>query len=523
MLNENVRESCGSITVKNMIKSPREIEVSGDFILPDMHSDIKRILHTSANIRPENLYYDDGKIEYEGAVYCKVVFLNEEGNIRSINYTLDYNGFGDTEELGVQNVFSCPQLISVTTKTLNPRKLQLKAKISPYVKSFSEIPAEPELSINTEGQYEEDFEMLKESLSCTSVKVYSEKAIGVSEDIVIPIEKAAVRDISFSSANIVIEKTVCAEDSISVSGKAYINIIYTYDEEQQERSAFIKKTVPVSYTFDAPDVNSECDAVSFAYSYNPTVLVNEDSNGEDRIIELDFTYDVYSIVFCGCNVSAVTDMYSTSLVTENITATPNIVSSASVKYGSINKTWNANNKNAKEINGVFVVPSVESLNYSEEKGKYILTGNSQINVITLTDDNNYTLFQGRDPFEIEIDIPANSNIDYVANVFNTDAVGKISDNGIVVDYTLYYDVFVWNEDKKELISGVNLSDNNIIEDNSPITIYYPENNESLWDISKKFKVKQNSVRKANPDNDFTENSFPVLVPKKIFGTKVSKQ
>ena len=139
--------------------------------------------------------------------------------------------------------------------------------------------------------------MLKESLSCTSIKVYSEKAIGVSEDIVIPIEKAAVRDISFSSANIVIEKTVCAEDSISVSGKAYINIIYTYDEEQQERSAFIKKTVPVSYTFDAPDVNSECDAVSFAYSYNPTVLVNEDSNGEDRIIELDFTYDVYSIVF----------------------------------------------------------------------------------------------------------------------------------------------------------------------------------------------------------------------------------
>lgn len=122
---------------RKVLSKEKEINLNLDFIVPDVKPDIVAIVDTNASTYIYNEELGNGKIRLDGNVDSKVLYLSEAGETRSLSVMLDFSEVIEDSQISSNlRYYSSVELLSIETKIVNERKVNVSARAKIYVSFY---------------------------------------------------------------------------------------------------------------------------------------------------------------------------------------------------------------------------------------------------------------------------------------------------------------------------------------------------------------------------------------------------
>ena len=460
-------------------------EINRDFILPDVYADIKRILGYKARLVPESTFADRGKVEHRGSLECKVIFVSDEGKMRCASFRDDYALTLSYDGEGSDRAFVMPVIENVSVKAANPRKISLRASVYPAARVVSVIENECDYVGDFTKEDIARLETLGKSITSADVVSFLSGVLDFGDDLVIQKDLPAAEDIVFCDLSFGTSKVKAKENSLEISGSAFVNVAYSYYDNGVEKIKLISHTVPLKDEIEMGGINESYSVFASPYLTKLTCEVAEDAMGEKRVIELDFAYEYTLFAYTKRDYTLIEDTYSCDFETE--------LEHSSVKYPEEPYFISSD----KEIESVFdtqgekVVGAFCETRYAPEQ-----SGEMGAKVIfTLLLENENGAFSSLSS-EIVCEMSEKGDFMLYRSVASEPSI-KYLDDKVIVSSDISFEGIGWKEKNVKYVSLVKKLDKNIDAKNCAYTVFYPSNDETLWDVGKKYKVPTEALMSEN--------------------------
>ncbi len=494
-------------------------ELSRDFILPDTYSDIKRIIWFSGRLIPDSGYCDLKKAYYGGKAVFKILFVTDEGNVRSLEVSSDYEGSvqtakQDDESKGDTEAVFMPFIESLSVRAVNPRKVGIKAKISSGVFAWNDIETSVGFGDSVTELDKMSFEEKCEKLSYIKMKSFSASNIESGDDIRIddtayPIKEIVMTDITFSSIS-----SKARDGAIAFNADADVVLAYTYDDIENSREGvrFLKHKIPISYLIEEPTVTEKALSVADVYLSTVSAATADNAEGVAKVIELDFSYSVNISAAIEEEAEIVKDIYSTLYETEALFSDIRYSSSAFEASKTLKCSGEVNFGESGEI--LASIPSAKITSVESVDGALTVFGNAYSSNLIVEEDNSTVLASVEIPFSAVITQTPSQKLEYICRVGVSESTSFISNGKTGADISLTISLIGWENRKENIVSSVALLSGAEEVSKKPFTVYYPAKGESVWDIAKKYKVTRSSLVMANSEKgSFKEGKKAIIIPK----------
>lgn len=136
---EQHEERSDRIQVERMDRT-LPLEVTAEFVLPDYHSEISRLLWVRPTFLPPERFMGGGKAEFSGRVLYEVLYTGPDGALYGVepeegySFSVPLEGFADTEG---GEVFAEPTVDAVISRVTGPRKLSVRCRLHTRVRGYA--------------------------------------------------------------------------------------------------------------------------------------------------------------------------------------------------------------------------------------------------------------------------------------------------------------------------------------------------------------------------------------------------
>ena len=481
----------------------KEVETTCDYTLPDYMGDLKKLLSVSARPIPSGRFASDDSVEYSGVIEYSALYADSEGKLTSIIASSDYDVSFPIKD-GYKDSGATAKVASVSTRVSGPRKISFRAQVS----MAADLVYEDDTALTGSGAERDDLEALSLSVAREEAifvslpeREYAEEATrldGVyADDVEIIATSGAVRII----------ESVVEEGAVVVKGELIITAIIRTHEQPPFA---IRKIVPFEERITSEDVTPTMTAVSRAYLSSVRAAVSED--GENAVITVNAISDLSATLYKNETVSIVRDAYLRN-------------SGFDVKYDT--RVFSERIFTVSHEDKVAHV--VERRDFGLEGVRDILKMSAEANVSDKTvEDEGFRIRGNLAVSGVACEINADSSISYIPIRINVpmDMLVKCSchfDESCEVDAQVApYDV-EFSLDAEHLrisvLLYVNLAVrrsrelkcavecNSVVGEEvekrrSEIIVYYPEPEETLFDIAKAYRT---TVAKIALDNSLSDS------------------
>lgn len=472
-------------------------ECSKDFILPDSYPDIRKILYTSGTLCPERSYIDGGRFTGSGTLVCKVLFSDENDELHTVSFTLDYSAYTSVDECEGEAMVSAEEsLQSVSARALNPRKLGIKGKIELTPRIYYVNDAGPQFSPDIpEGSIEKRTKIMP----FWKLMRVSERSLEASEDLTLSGD-APLTEVIYS--NLKMEEPACEamQGSIRFTGEGALELLYRTSDGALR---YAELPIPFHSSIDAevtPDALCTVALIPEALSCIPA----EDATGEAHGVELDFTYTVSAWIAMPAECAQVTDCYSTETMTATEEGSASQVSALRRLAKGQRRMLASPSEGLKKCMKPFARVWVDSRERVE--GKLCLHCVAEVTLLGFDESGavkTLTLNEAF-PWEIEEADEASIRIGAIA-----DAV--IEGEEVKVTLTLNADGLVWQNGEISYVTALKSVADGTVKERAAVTLCYPLPGEGIWEIAKRYRLPQSTLLAANT---VTEGELPkvLLVP-----------
>ena len=489
-------------------------ESTGEYVLPDYNGDIKKILYTDARVIPSASFQSGDSIEYSGIVAYGVIYLDSEDMVSHAEFTTDFEG---TVRCGAENLleFDIDTVMQgFTARPVGPRKLSARATLISTLYMM-------ENATLSSGNYPEGYEpearmgkikVRSALVDKTGEREYAEELArldgAMQDEVEILFTNCKVRGngivLSEGGAEYKGELDVIAlvrqGDSVpfTVEKKIPFSEMFLSGDEKHQSLKDVRMCPNLNVTSVKCTVNADDDGVSITASVitegKMRVLGNEELNvmldGYLTECESENSYDCIDYTeqmpYEEINVKAGDTFSRASLGLDN---TRNILlPSAEVKISDV-----------RLDSGIEIIGEVRFCGIACEINELGDTVYSQLKIAV--------------PFKEYVNnsskYPAKTHLEYTANLANlyieldNDSIRPMAE--IIINLTPLCD-------KHECyVSDINVTGEEIERDDSIVTVYYPRENETLFDISKKYRVKALRVASVNAltESVFAKSDEPI--------------
>ncbi len=502
-------------------------EVSRDFILPDLYADIKRILAVTGTLSPTTGYTDGGKAFFGGDLTFRVLFVTDEGEARSVSFPAEYEGqvtVGGSES-ALRTLF-LPTLETVSARSVNPRKIGIKAKINPGIYAWEDRDASVSFPESMTAADRMSFEEKNEEIAHAVMKYLTVSGVESGDDIrlddgAFPIREILSTDVSFSKIS-----AEAREGAVAVNASADITMVYIADDpaEEKGRLSFLSHTVPVSCLLESTEA-AEGDACHAAlYAEKVTCVPAENAAGEARIAELDFSYTAAVALEKNEKVMVVRDLYSTLYECENDTCELRTSRYLGKAAFPVKCRGEIKFKEEGEVVGAFSAVRIIS-GTKNEAGSGEVSGLVSTAVVIREADGSLVSETVEAPFTADTGLSFGDKSEWLCRAAPEKTKAVLSGGSLVVDSSLSLSVMAWENRRDRVIASATVTAECADEGDRTFTVYYPAADETVWDIAKKYRVTRNSLILANGEfGKGGEGRRALIIPKKkkaIFGGVIS--
>lgn len=284
---------------RKVLELNKEIEVKTDIIVPDIKPDMVAIKNTNANTYICKEEASSGRLRVDGRIDGYVTYLSENGDVRSLEITLDYSE--NIEDEKIEDKFKIKSNVSlknIETKILNERKVCVSASVKIEVECFEKVEVEYIKVVEDERIQvkEENYKIKKivgDNKGTTTVKesIEAESGISISEITKVECEISNIENkISFNK----------------VLSKADLNLKISYQTEDLKEGN-VSGTFPITSFIDMENVQDTNICESDYKIRNMLFKVDSVVNNK---ITFEVVFGIDLDVYEEEEISIIQDMYS---------------------------------------------------------------------------------------------------------------------------------------------------------------------------------------------------------------------
>ena len=482
----------------------KECESSCEYTLPDYMGDVKKILSISAAAIPSGKFASDGAVEFSGIVSYDILYSDAEGKLTKITTSSDYDVSQSTDMEKYNDSIAELRVASSSIRLNGPRKMTVRSNLICTVK-ISET--EDVSCVGNAFDYDKMLETAKKNVKIETMlfgggpeREYAEEAeklASVSPDDI---------EIIGTSGSVRITESVPTEDGVTVRGEIIITSIIRTEEQPPFA---IKKTVPFEETVTIEGIRGDMQVMADGYLTSVTTGVAEENDGCS--VTVNAICEFVCTAASNSDVSVITDAYLRDRDTEaeyedyNYTEFICMANRDESVSGEVSRA-DIGCDNIRDI--LTLSGDVRSVDKKINDGKLIISGDVVICGVAceINEDNSplYTPVKFSVPFETNVNtgcqIPDNASIECRVSCVNVESTLDTDKVGVVCALKIGYRVS--NNLTVRRLKSCNVSgDNEYSKSISCITVYYPEESETLFGIAKKFHT---TSAKIAADNSLSE-------------------
>ena len=488
----------------------RECESSCEYTLPDYMGDVKKILSISAAAIPSGKFVSDGAVEFSGIISYDILYSDAEGKLTKITTSSDYDISQSTDTEKYNDSIVDVRIASSSIRLNGPRKMTVRSNLICTVK-ISETE-----DVSCVGNALDDEKMLETANKNIKIETMlfgnspereyaeeAEKLASVSADDI---------EIIGTSGSVRIAESVPVEDGVTVRGEIIITSIIRTEEQPPFA---IKKTVPFEETINLEGVRGDMQVLADGYLTSVTTGVAEDNDGSS--VTVNAICEFVCTAASNSDVSVVTDAYLMNRDTDSEYEDYNYTEFICManRDESVSAEILRSDIGCDNIREILTLSGdVRSVEKTINDGKLILNGEVSVCGVAyeINEDNSplYIPIKFGFPFKINVNsgcqIPDNASVEYKACCVNVESTLDAEKLGVVCNLKIGYRVS--NNQTVRCLKSCNVSgDNEYSKSISCITVYYPEQSDTLFGIAKKFHT---TSKKIAEDNSLSEPS--VMTP-----------
>ena len=511
MENQLVREKVYLDQIIN--RESTQILLEGDIIVPDIKPDMSQILSTDARVFIQRTEVSADRVNFIGKLDLEVLYIAKgpDKPVFSMNITAPIDDFinldGVTRDMWVD---AKAELANIDYKILNDRKINYRAVVNVSVGAeYSDVR---DIIVNIEDLPEN--QLLKSTLALSKNVANKADHFTVKDQITIPSSKPNIQEIIQCSAQISNRDIRVVSGRVNISGELFISALFKGDTDEN-LVEFIENEVPFNGAVDVSGVSDDMFADVTLYIEDQYVQVRPDSDGEDRILDIEVSVGVTLKVYSTQSLEILEDAYSTDQhlnIVKNRVRYPKLVC-RNRNQTTIKEVIQVDN-NCPDILQIFRVQGNVLLDDTKIiEDKIIVEGVIQADVLYLaeSDDTPLYSFASVIPYRQVIETKGSTpdmsvnieiSIDHVA--FN-----MLSKRESEVRFLLTFNTQVIEEKSVDIISDIAFSefDPSVLENMSSMTIYVVQPGDSLWKIAKRYNTSIDQVLAIN-ELDNPSKIFP---------------
>lgn len=490
-----------------------EVSVDTDFTLPDYYGEIKKILKCKAVPRIASKATNSDELIVDGAVEINFIYIDGDNKICSYTYLIPFNKSLELKgECQGANVLVSAKTSYMNCRALSVRKVDLHGAISLEVKVLKIAKEEVVCDVDGSG-----VELLREIIPATVPMGVGEKNLFIEEDFALGEGQEDIGVILRYDASPRVEECKIIGNKAKVLGK--IRIVALYLASNGIKTEQIEKIIPFSQIIDIDNVNEDCECdckTEIAFCE-----LKQRSLGEEESRSLLFTakLNVTINAFCNNELPAILDAYSVgcNLISQNGSLHFKRIEEKITETFYAKKTLEFSDGEVGSIVDIWC--EVNTKSHKIEDKTLSLLGTVTVCGIIRDMEGNYNYYERPVDFEYKYNLTAslkNPSATPAVSIVNT-AYTITSANSIEVKLELIVSAAIYEHKETTLITDITLEDkpSGSCSDNSGVVIYFPEANESLWEIAKRYNSVVSEIKELNLlTEDEITTTKGILIPVK---------
>lgn len=500
-------------TEKNIYEGTLEQGVDYEINLPEYCNDILRILkcQITPGITSTNLVGD--RVTIDGQTTIRL-FYSDEGckTVRCYEQIVPFSKAVDLSN----NDCIAPQ-ISVTCKVeycncraINQRRVDVHGAFSMGVRVCCQTPKNVLENCKGGGV----------QTKCSNKKVLgriggSTRLFPLNEVFEIGQSKPTIKNIVNCYYSCVVTEYKVITNKILVKGELKIKVLYCADNKEEEMCN-IESVIPTSQIIDIDGIDEGqiTNVVMRAEAVN--VIAKADMNNELRLMEVSGKLCVEVTAYENREIKVINDAYSinNNLICDKSSITMNTLLGTVSENVQSKHIINFGQSEIKQVFDLFI-SSVNS-NFKIVSECIVIFGTLTVNILYADSDEKVSFIERAIDFEYNTKIMTKETaVSGSHTVIPVNLDYSIQDSSrIEVRIEQKIEALIIGSENQTVISDIKIDQDNPKNDSSPtLTIYFAVENETVWEIARKFNTTEEAIYAENELNgEVITRPLMLLIP-----------
>ncbi len=489
--------------MKDRVNCSVTCESQGEYILPDYNSDVKKILFTEAYAVPSGKFFDAEALEYTGAVNYSVVYLDSENNLAHTSFSTDYEFKTRCDKDRYVDSELDTIALSYSLRPVGPRKLLAKATLE----AEEHVCQREEYTPEGDALCREDLEKRTRKIKVRGVGFYKSEEREYA-DMLCRIDGAIADeiDVVFLKPRVIKNEVRIADNEYTVTGEIRVEAVVKNGEEMPtvyEKVIPFNDTIPYENSFEKEIMQAKVDILSCKTEVNP------DESGV--YVSVSLITEIKLRVSYNDSVEMLSDCYLKENECENKYKDFEYEELVLGKRVNEQLTAELTKKDigVEELRNVIYSDATLKLDRMVVQGNgVVLEGKARVSGIACEINNDgavgYTGVKFDFPFKKNVNcdcqFDVGTRIECTLDVLS--AFCECDNDNVYPSVNISCDLTFIAPKRVKAVASSTSGEATSTPSSSVITVYYPEREDTLFDVAKKFHT---SSVKVAVDNSLTEN------------------
>ena len=485
-----------------------DLEVGGDFTLPDYQPQIRRILRTDTVLLPAGRFAGEGRWEFGGVAGYTLIYSDADGKLAAANLDADYE-YAVKHSSAPSRCWREDTAEGTVCRPQGPRRVTLRTRVAGNTAFTWDAQSPSKDSLLPEGVDKDRVEWLSET--SPRMALFVEEGEEIPFSAAVSPEGVSAEDLRvlWSRYYVEVTETAVTDGGVSVKGQIHLSCTVASGEDTLPT---VCETV-ADFATEVPfDEKKEGDR-PLAFGFCRGVTVTPTESGEDTMLLFEGECIVTVCLAGNRPYRSYRDVYGIGQKLHVTYKEEKVAELLGAARGTYPITAHLpRGEEAMEATGVLdTAGRIVSRELTFSRGCATVAGEweAQLILVGAREGEGGAKFipaTVRAPYRIEIPLEGSREADGGRlHLSLCGAVGRIDGESFSVSATLHAELCAYRNGTFTRVDGITAGERE--EGKGSIALYYPEEKETLWSVGKKYGVPLAALAKDNNlAHDAVENA-----------------
>ena len=480
-----------------------QMTIDEDINVPDIKPDIDKILQNNSvvNITGTDVY--DSKVLVKGEFNCKVLYvpLNDSKPVHNmmslipIEETINMDNVSKNDNIKTEYVIEEMRITPINTRKINVKSI-VQVKLIVNEKKEMYVPMDISGACDIQSKYD-DITMCK--LHTSKKETYK-----IKDELAIPSSKPNIMEILWYDRSIKNKEFRIMDDKVNIKGIIALDTLYL-GESGENSLEFVEHEIPYNGVIECNGVNEDMYYDVDIKIVDDKIQIRPDLDGEERVFSVDIMTQLDIKVYSEEKNSILADVYSLSkdvdLEKESVEYETLLCKNQSQCKIKETIEMDTNDPDIMQIYYATGDVNIDNIDIYEDKVEVEGVVFSRIMYVAADDNNPINVYNAVLPFNQVIDTEgikkdSRMSIRPSVNYINCSMLGE---KELEVKCAVSLDTLVFDKNELNVINNVTENELDIkrIQNTPSVVGYIVKDNETLWDIAKKYSTKVEEIKSIN--------------------------